>query len=203
VNVQRLLPHLDGIEGICFDGYGTLVEITNRRHPYRTLVATLPLHLRTAFRDRIMREDRETGDWPTALGADVSPRLMERVDEAIRAEVASVRLCAGATAVLRHLSDAGMPIALCSNLASPYGPPLRGALPLRPDVECLSYELGLLKPEPEIYRRVIERLGVPAARILFIGDTQASDVDGPQRAGMRALHVADLSVVNSRTATSS
>jgi len=49
-----------------------------------------------------------------------------------------------------------------------------------------------MKPDPAIYDLVINTAGVPACRILFVGDTPAADMDGPTRAGMRAMHIDDL-----------
>lgn len=49
-----------------------------------------------------------------------------------------------------------------------------------------SCYLGLRKPEPAIYRRVLEILGVRAERILFIDDREAN-VAGARAAGMRAV----------------
>lgn len=46
-----------------------------------------------------------------------------------------------------------------------------------------------MKPEAEIYRLVIEAAGVPASRLLFVGDTPAADIEGPRSAGMRAIHI--------------
>ncbi|TFL16548.1 HAD family hydrolase [Jannaschia formosa] len=193
MKVHRLLRHLDGIRAICFDAFGTLVEITARRHPYRLLLKTLPPEARREFRRRAMREDRPTPEWPKALDADVPSEVMDEVIDAIRAEAASICLRAGVKATLTHLRTIGMPIGICSTLASPYGPPLRRALTIRPDFECFSYEVGLVKPEPAIYGMVADGLGVPGPQILFVGDTRADDVDGPRRKGMRAVQVGAVS----------
>ena len=40
-----------------------------------------------------------------------------------------------------------------------------------------------------IYGLVIEAAGVPASRVLFVGDTPAADIEGPRSAGMRAIHI--------------
>jgi FMN phosphatase YigB (HAD superfamily) len=43
------------------------------------------------------------------------------------------------------------------------------------DVYALSYEIGVIKPDPEIFRRPCEELGVDPARALMIGDTPIPD----------------------------
>ncbi|MFC4455788.1 HAD family hydrolase [Deinococcus sonorensis] len=54
------------------------------------------------------------------------------------------------------------------------------------DVVVISEEAGCRKPDPPIYRRALEGLGLSAAEVLFVGDSPLNDVQGPQQAGMRA-----------------
>jgi glucose-1-phosphatase len=56
------------------------------------------------------------------------------------------------------------------------------------DFRFLSYELGLLKPDREVFDRVAELVAVPAGRILFLDDNQPN-VDGALDAGFAAAHV--------------
>jgi len=49
----------------------------------------------------------------------------------------------------------------------------------------LSYELGLAKPEREIYDYAVADLGLPADQVLFIDDNQIN-VDGAVAAGLQA-----------------
>jgi HAD superfamily hydrolase (TIGR01509 family) len=44
---------------------------------------------------------------------------------------------------------------------------------------------GVEKPDPGIFRIVLERFGIPAARALHLGDTYATDVLGARAAGVR------------------
>lgn len=53
------------------------------------------------------------------------------------------------------------------------------------DHRFLSHELGLVKPDREIYEQVVTRLGCPAEKILFLDDNQIN-VDGARSAGLRA-----------------
>nr|WP_249059404.1 HAD family hydrolase [Roseibaca domitiana] len=60
---------------------------------------------------------------------------------------------------------------------------------ISPAFRVLSCFVGCMKPDRRIYELVLEAAGVPAARILFVGDTPAADLEGPIRAGMRAVHI--------------
>lgn len=54
------------------------------------------------------------------------------------------------------------------------------------DERIVSSEVGLVKPEPEIYKLALEKLGVQPEEALFIDDGQAN-VDGAIAVGMQAL----------------
>ncbi len=51
---------------------------------------------------------------------------------------------------------------------------------------------GVRKPDPEIFRRALARLGVAASRALYVGDLPSVDIDGARGAGLRAVLVDPL-----------
>lgn len=54
--------------------------------------------------------------------------------------------------------------------------------------ELYAHENGLpKKPAPEFYAAVVASVGVPPARIVYVGDSPEHDVVAPQRAGLRAV----------------
>ena len=180
---------LEGIEAVCFDAFGTLVEVSDRRSPYRHLLAAVTDRpARRNLKHRLMRQPLEGPEIETL----VSTEALEKFERDLTAELTSIRLRPGIAALWRDLRDRGLKIAICSNLAAPYGPALRQVLPDRPDAEVFSYEVGLVKPEPEIYRAVVNRLACAPGKILFTGDTKKADIVGPSQAGMRAVPIADF-----------
>jgi putative hydrolase of the HAD superfamily len=86
-------------------------------------------------------------------------------------------------AVLDELHEGGTRLAVLSNAGLDYA--LLRFSPLAALVErvFLSAELGLLKPDPAIYLRVAEDLGIPADRIVFVDD-RAGNVAGAESVGM-------------------
>ncbi len=54
------------------------------------------------------------------------------------------------------------------------------------DLRIYSYECGLRKPDPRIFQRAAERIGVEPARILFVGDRIDKDIRPALKAGMLA-----------------
>lgn len=117
---------------------------------------------------------------PEALDEAVSRR--QRVMEAM------VRPRADVEPTLRHLRERGLRTALVS-MCSPEVPALWRALPVAGliDVEVFSCEDGVRKPEPAIYALAAERLGVPAERVLYVGDGSFGELTGAAAAGMTAL----------------
>ncbi len=53
----------------------------------------------------------------------------------------------------------------------------------------ISAEVGLRKPNPQIYRRILEMMRLDAREVLFVGDTPREDVQGPRAAGMRTAWI--------------
>ncbi len=73
-------------------------------------------------------------------------------------------------------------------------------MPDEPDLVVFSYEAGVTKPEPEIYRWVLNGLALESGKVLFVGDTVKADIDGPREAGMKAVHVDKLAAEPRTTA---
>ena len=86
----------------------------------------------------------------------------------------------------RQLRAAGVGTAILSNLPRPLGEELRGTPGFLEhfDHVTFSYELGVVKPQPEIYRDTIAGLGIAPAEALFLDDRQ-DNVDGSCAVGLR------------------
>lgn len=191
-SVIDLPPVFDGIEAVCFDAFGTLVEITKKRGAVRQLFKAVPPGKRAELKHRLMREPRPIAEWLEVYVADTDPIMALDIYARELSEVASVAIRPGMADIWGLLRAKGLRLAVCSNLASSFGLAVRRALPDPPDVEVFSFEVGAIKPEPEIYAHVLERLAVEPDRVLFVGDSVRADIEGPQAAGMKVLHVGEL-----------
>ncbi|MFJ9594409.1 HAD family hydrolase [Streptomyces virginiae] len=77
---------------------------------------------------------------------------------------------------LRELRRRGVPVAVVSNIGWDLRPIFRThGLDELVDAYVLSYELGVQKPDPLIFRTACERLGVPPAEVLMVGDDRTAD----------------------------
>lgn len=54
------------------------------------------------------------------------------------------------------------------------------------DVAVVSGDVGFIKPQPQIYQIMLERLGLPAAQTIFVDDGQ-TNVETARKLGMTAL----------------
>lgn len=85
-----------------------------------------------------------------------------------------------------------MPIGIVSNFD--HGPSARAVLArdnLAPlfDPVVISIENGWRKPHPAIFEDALASLGLPAAEVLFVGDTPEADLLGAGAAGMDAVWI--------------
>ncbi|MFI0718206.1 HAD family hydrolase [Streptomyces sp. NPDC021224] len=77
---------------------------------------------------------------------------------------------------LRELRRRGIPVAVVSNIGWDLRPVFRAhGLDELVDTYVLSYELGVQKPDPEIFTAACARLGLPPAEVLMVGDSREAD----------------------------
>lgn len=94
------------------------------------------------------------------------------------------------TDVLATLRRAGYPLAIVSNWQCGLGH-FCAELGLADAFDHIlaSAELGYAKPDPHIFTEACRRLGVPAGRVLHVGDSVVDDIDGALGAGLQAILV--------------
>lgn len=106
-------------------------------------------------------------------------------------KLAAVRLMAGAHEVLRELRRRGLRLGVLTNGRTEMQTAVverLGLLPLIDDL-LISEAAEVAKPDPRFYALSLARLGVEASEALFVGDSPANDIAGPQAAGMRAAYL--------------
>ena len=90
--------------------------------------------------------------------------------------------------MLTGLRESGMLVGLISNCFSEEAKVIWESV-LAPcfDEICLSYELGMQKPEERIFHYCMEKLGVSPEECLYIGDGGSYELETAQRLGMNAM----------------
>jgi epoxide hydrolase-like predicted phosphatase len=153
----------------------------------RTLRAWLARHVEHGSPIHLL----ETGELPPE---DFERRLAAELDTLdgmpVRAEGLLGRLFAALTtdeamfALAEVLRERGVPVAILSNSWGDIYP--RERLDALVDHVVISSEVGLRKPQAEIYRLTVERLGVEPARAVLVDDAEPN-VLGARAAGLQAL----------------
>lgn len=179
------------VQAVVFDAFGTLVRIGTRLGPYRALQKVMADYGRPIQPDdAVMMMTAETGlaGIVQRCGVTVPVSELAPIEENLYRELSTIRLFDDATAAVMRARRRGLKIAICSNLAAPYGAVVMALLP-QFDAYAWSFRVGTVKPDPHMYAYVAGALGCAPSRILFVGDTVAADVTGPRAAGMTALHL--------------
>jgi HAD superfamily hydrolase (TIGR01549 family) len=182
------------IKNVIFDAYGTLVDIKDKNHPYRLLYADLvrayqyPANLQypsmaMTFNGGINAFIRER------IGTVVNGITLQKVEQALYNDLASIRKYQPSDDALYWLKDTGYNLGICSNLAMPYTVALDLLFPkmFDPDHRAMSCEVGATKPDPAIYAAALGDWN--PEETLFVGDTYTADVVGPRTFGMHAVHL--------------
>lgn len=173
---------------IVFDVFGTLVKIGERRSPYRKLMKWLKENGRQPKSDDakfIMSQNLSFTELVKLLGINIPDQLLQELDHDLSEELQSIVLYGDTLSTLEELKKLGFRLALCSNLAMPYGKVVSSLLP-NIDAYAWSYEVGAIKLESQIYQYLIDQLECHAKDVLFIGDTPLADYSGPSEFGMSA-----------------
>ena len=90
-------------------------------------------------------------------------------------------------ALLERAAEAS-PVAILSDTSPLHWRRLSAEIPalLRAHAACLSYEIGVRKPDPRAYRFAFEALGTPPEACLFLDD-KPENVEGARAAGLHAV----------------
>jgi putative hydrolase of the HAD superfamily len=131
-----------------------------------------------------------------ALPERIAPNLLAALIDAYSspALLAPPAVDRGARIALEALAARGLALGVVSNTMRTPGDVLRqvfegsGLLaPLR--VLTFSDECGIRKPDPEIFRLTLRRLGVTPGHAVHVGDDPVLDVEGAREAGMAVIQV--------------
>jgi putative hydrolase of the HAD superfamily len=124
----------------------------------------------------------------------LSPGLLPALLHILRAHQPSMRLPRVSARALGTLRAEGWRLGVLTNGSPSIQARKVAALGLAAAVDVVVYAAehgsGAGKPEPEPFAEIARRLGVSAARIVFVGDDARADMAGAMRAGMHAVQCA-------------
>lgn len=193
--------NLGEIEAVAFDIDGTLYRNEN------FYLRVIPHYIRNLFFFRkynsvrkILHDSQENLSGYQDFYSTQAKLLSEKMN--ITQEEASAKLdkiiytglkkyfvkmnpCKGAPELIRKIKDAGCKVALLSD----FPPEQKGeiwGIKSYCDVILSTEQIGALKPSTKPFEVMAQKLGVPAEKILYIGNNHTYDVVGPKKLGMKA-----------------
>ena len=189
------------IDTVVFDIGKVLIE-WDPRHLYRDLIAE------EAVMERFLAEvctpawnlEQDRGrPWAEAI-ADLSARFPDQAHLVRAFREHWIRMVPGfvpgTVDLLEALRARGVPLYAITNFAADTFEECLRHYPVLGRFQdiVVSGREGILKPDPAIYRLLLDRNGLDAARCLFIDDS-APNVRGAQAVGMRAHHFRDAATL--------
>lgn len=183
------------IKGVIFDAFGTIAYRSKITHPYQEFMDSILSTRYPSDRAAVMSRNFGLGGIAQDVFVQGIPLEIGRMERAVMDEAASVRAFPGTQTMLAGLRNPGrdggnaVKVGICSNLAAPYGVPIKVLFEDSVDFMVLSYEVGTVKPEPLIYEKCLAEMAkfnIQPNEVLFVGDTDSADYEGPKAAGMHA-----------------
>lgn len=184
-------------KAVLFDAFGTILRIKTATHPYRHL---LKEGLRNGRQPRpddagaLMMFNGGLSQAAAHLGIGITASRLAEIEEMLEAEVSSIEAFPDALEAVALLQKRKRLVAVCSNLAFPYGKAVARLFPTL-DAYGFSYEINATKPDPRMYRQTCKMLGlVPGDAfgdngIVMIGDSLRCDSYGPRTVGIAGVHL--------------
>lgn len=179
------------ITTVVFDLFSTLVHAEGKR-TYLKLFNELGLsseEMREARRVCMTENFDSLGDLANRLmpGSKID---VQQYNQEVLAEIDSAQIYPETKDVLVRLRREGYLIGMISNLASPFKDVFFNfGLDAKIDSYVFSCDVGMCKPDPEIYLRLLREMGVRPEHALMTGDKMHADVYGPLGIGMNAIHL--------------
>jgi len=182
------------VKFVLFDAFGTLLRITNGRHPYRQILKEGIRQGRRPQPDdlhQILTRDLDLAGAANLFGIKISTERMADIQRDLDADLSSIEAFDEGLLAVERLQAEGIKVGIASNLAAPYGTPVRRLYP-SVDAHGFSFAVGAMKPHAFMYRATCELLGAGVDdfsdhSIVMIGDSEQCDREGPRGVGIRGF----------------
>ena len=194
------MPTLPGVRACVFDAYGTMFDFAAAANSCRDALGEKADALTALWRDKQLQyswlrslQHRHVDFWQITRDAlDYALETLGLPDPALRERLMALyrtlSVFPEVPETLRRLRQAGMKTAILSNgspamLASAVEGNSLGTLF---DAVISVEEVGVFKPDPRVYQRALDRLGVAAAEVSF-QSSNAWDAYAASAFGMRVV----------------
>lgn len=128
------------------------------------------------------------------LGTSASPDFIDWIYEEQRQNLVNeMYLREDCISTLRTLRELDLSLSIVSNIDEDYLQPMVRSLELEPHFDhwTSSEEAKSCKPDLGIFELALEKAGLSADEVVFVGDSREHDVKGAHRAGMKAVLISE------------
>ena len=188
------------IKAVIFDMFETLVTLFEGRTYFGEDIASDVGADPALFRKEwnAIEKDRSTGKYTIEEGLELVLKKLGLYSEEMVRLAASKRrealndtfsnIPAETFELLKTLKDRGLKVGLITNTFSDEREIIReSGLMEYIDEALISYEQGLCKPDPELYRKITRLFHVEPSECLFVGDGGSKELYAARVCGMHAL----------------
>lgn len=175
-------------KAVIFDCFGTLMEIRDKHMPYKYLKEELYKNniVIDDFAKIVMDRKCEIEDIEKLAQFKFNNEQKIKFKQMLEKELRSVHIYEDVNQYLQELKNKNIKTILCSNLAISYGKSAKSiTLPL--DKYVLSYEVGYIKPQPEIFQLCLNQYSLDKSEVVYVGDSVRDDYNGATQFGLQAF----------------
>lgn len=175
-------------KAVIFDCFGTLMEIRDKKMPYKYLRDELYKNniVVNNFAKLVMENSLEIEDIEKISKFTFSNEQKLKFKQMLEKELRSIYVFKDVNQYLKELKEKKIKTILCSNLALPYGKSAKSlTLPL--DKYILSYEVGHIKPNKEIFQLCLNQYSLKKEEVIYVGDSIKDDYNGAIEFGMKVF----------------
>ena len=173
-------------KAVIFDCFGTLMQIKDKHMPYKYLKEELYKNniVIEDFAKIVMDRKCEIEDIEKLAQFKFNNEQKIRFKQMLEKELRSVQIYEDVNQYLKELKIKNIKTILCSNLAYPYGRSATSmTLPL--DKYVLSYEVGYIKPQSEIFQLCLNQYNLNKDEVVYVGDSVKDDYNGATEFGIK------------------
>ena len=188
------------IKAVIFDMFETLVTLFEGRTYWGEDIAADagadPVEFRREW--HAIEKDRSTGKYTIEEGLEVVLKKLGLYSED-KVKLAASKRIAGlndtfsnipneTVELLKELKNRGIKVGIITNTFSDERDMIRSSILMQYiDEALISYEQGLCKPDPALYKKITELLHVEPDECLFVGDGGSGELYAARDCGMHAV----------------
>jgi putative hydrolase of the HAD superfamily len=179
---------------IAFNMYNTWVSAPTWPNPYKEIFSQLwiSLSLYKELSTVVQTTDIDISDvlpktWTSRSHLD---QLLLKFQFDMDTQLSSLYIYEDFLPTVETLKQLWYTTAVVSNLSKPYIYPLTHLIPQTTfDYKILSYDVGMQKPDKQIFDHLIHLSWYRSDEIIMVGDSFSSDVQGAKNAGIDPIHI--------------